>query len=130
MSAELLKAFGVAILCLAVSSILKKLESPFAAALITVCIISIIIFILPKIKEVVDTAVEIGSGSAVSVYFPVILKICAVAFIGETAADIASSAGEAYLSKAISFAGRCEIVVLSLPLIRELVSSAESIAGV
>ncbi|MBQ7669397.1 MAG: hypothetical protein IJS45_01605 [Clostridia bacterium] len=129
MSAELLKALGVAILCIAASTILKKLGSPFAVALVAACILSIVMIIMPKMKEVIDVASEIGSGSSVSAYFPVILKICAVAFIGEIASDIASSSGEANLSKAISFAGRCEIVFLSLPLIKELVNGAESIAG-
>ena len=122
--------FGVAILCIAAATILKKLGSPFAVAVISVCILSIILFVLPKIEVAVDAAVEIGSASSVSAYFPVIFKICAAAFIAEAASDVALSAGEANLSKAISFAGRCEIVALSLPLIKELVNSAESIAGV
>lgn len=130
MSADLIKMLGIALLCVAASLSLKKLGSPLSSAVISVGIISLLFFSLPKLGEVVSAALEIESvDNAAEELFRIILKVCAAAIVAETASDVAASAGETYLSKTISFAGRCEIIVLSLPLVKELVNCAKSIAG-
>jgi|GEM_PF-868288 len=120
---DVLKICGAVLLCTFAALVLKRVGGGAWAAA-AAGVLASALFILPKIKEIVDSAVEIeGAGAAVE-YFPIVLKVTAVALICEVCADVSTSCGEGTLSKVLLAAGKVEIIFLSLPLIKNLFESA------
>lgn len=57
-------------------------------------------------------------------YLPYLLKSMGISLISSTAADLCRDCGESSVASKLEMLGKCEIVVLSLPLIRELLTLA------
>lgn len=126
---DIVKICGAALLCALVAAILKKLGSPTWCAAAVVGVIGAALFVLPKIKGIVDSVGTMASGTPVAEKFPIVLKVCAAAVLTEICADVCAATGEHDLSKSLSAAGKIEMIYLSLPLIKELFDCASSLAS-
>ena len=122
------KICGALLVCALTASLLKQLGTPVYLAVVISGALGALAFMLPKISEIVSLALDAADVGDVS-YVPAVLKVTGAALVCEAACDIADSAGETSLSKAIGAAGKIEIVYLSLPLIRDLIESAREIAS-
>ncbi len=60
-------------------------------------------------------------------YLPYLLKSMGISLISSTASDLCRDCGEGSVASKLEMLGKCEIVVLSLPLLRELLSLAEEL---
>ncbi len=60
---------------------------------------------------------ELGNFQA---YLPYLMKSAGVALIASTGADLCRDCGESAVASKLEMLGKCEIVVLSIPLLREL----------
>ncbi len=63
-------------------------------------------------------------------YFKVVLKTLAIAYLSGFAADTCRDFGLSSLASKAEFAGRCAILVMSLPLLSEILNTALGFAGV
>lgn len=59
----------------------------------------------------------------------VLIKCLGVSYIAYFAAEVCRSAGEETAAKTALIAGRCEMLILVLPLIRDIFTSAVEMAG-
>ena len=67
---------------------------------------------------------ELGKFDA---YLPYLMKSVGISLISSTAADLCRDCGESSIAAKLEMLGKCEIVVLSLPLLRELLTLAEEL---
>ncbi len=58
-------------------------------------------------------------------YLPYLFKSMGIALLSSTAADLCKDCGEGSVAAKLELLGKCEIVLLSLPLLRDLLSLAE-----
>ena len=73
------------------------------------------------ISPAISTLLELVNISGVkSQYVEILVKALAVCYITQLASDSCADAGEKSIGSKIEFAGKCAIVLISLPLFNEL----------
>lgn len=122
-----IKICGIILCALVVCVIFKNIRQEYSlfirigiTCLITVLSISIFYPILSFVEGV-------SKGTAVYEYIPTLIKALGIAFVVEITADVCIDAGENALAERISLFGKAEILVISLPLIKNLFSLCESL---
>lgn len=83
--------------------------------------------ILSAAAPLVSALRELGASSALAPYVPVLLKALGVAVLTQGAAGICRECGESGMADAVEFAGKAEILLLSLPLMQELFAAAREL---
>jgi stage III sporulation protein AD len=61
------------------------------------------------------------------VYLPYLMKSMGISLLSTTAADLCRDSGESSIANKLELLGKCEIVLLSLPLLKELLSLAQEL---
>ncbi len=133
MSDMLLKLFGAAIICVFLGLILKKESSDMAfllrisgGVLLSLACISILSPILSYINEL--SALICGS-ERVSSAVGVLLRVFAVALLTQICANICRDCTESNIAQYVELGGKLEMLVLSLPLFREILDMATAVLG-
>lgn len=114
---------GTGLFAVFVIAVLRELRKEYTSAVVlTVCILYFL-YIIPKIGESVEFIREI------SVYLEdshadVILRALGITYLTGTSCEICKSAGETAIGGYIELAGRIEIILLCIPLFRELTELA------
>ena len=80
---------------------------------------ALIIIIAPIIESVLQLG-ELSEGGFQ--YSELLLKCLAICYITQLASDSCKDAGESSIATKIDFAGKCAILLLSMPLFTELVN--------
>lgn len=120
---DIYKACGLAIIAITVTSVLKNRSSEISK-------------FVPQITAIVITVTAIGTLSPLILYIKglingsevklstvsVIINASVIALVCRTVSDICRENGEIMLKNAVEFAGNAEIMLLSLPIIKELIS--------
>ena len=120
---DVLTFCGAGIFAVFTITILRELRKEYTTAvLLAVCVI-FSLYILPRIGKSVELIREL------SVYLDnshadTILRALGITYLTCTASDICKSAGEAAVGNYIELAGRIEILLLCLPLFRDLTNLA------
>lgn len=113
------KLCGIAIVAVMLIVTLKQLKAEFA--LPATIISSIVIFTvgLACLAPAIEYLNSILN-SEITEYMTVLMKSLGIALLTQTTADICRDSGESSVAAKVEFAGKAEILVLSLPLITEL----------
>jgi stage III sporulation protein AD len=86
---------------------------------LTLSAIAAMIPLLTYLKEL-----EMGK---FNVYLPYLMKSMGISLLSTTAADLCRDSGESSIANKLELLGKCEIVLLSLPLLKELLSLAQEL---
>ena len=128
MGDTLFKLLGGAIICVLVTLILKK-ESPDSAlvlrmvagvGLAVVCVGAM----TPVIEYVREIGESLGAGDTVSSVASVLLKALGVSLLTHICATVCRDSGEGSVAYYVELGGKIEIVILSLPLVKEIIDMA------
>ena len=125
---EIIALIGILVSGAAAAFILKKydcgvwsLVSAFSSAVAAVYLIGR----LSPASEFINELSAYCDGTAVGV----LIRCLAVSYIAYFASEVCRSAGEDTVSKTVILAGRCEIIIMVLPLIKDIFSMASEMAG-
>ena len=121
------KASGIVICALVVCIVFKNLKNEYSVFVRIIITISIFLSSLMILTPVLSFISEIVAGTAIYAYMPILLKALGISFAVQITADVCRDASESALAERITFFGKAEILVISLPLIKNLFSLAESI---
>ncbi len=122
-----IKLCGIVICCIVVVSIFKGIKNEytlFLRIIITVLISSLSFVLFIPILEYID---EITKGTQIYAYLPTLIKILGIAIITEITADICIDAGENSIASKVSLFAKSEILLLTLPLIKELLGICQEL---
>ena len=119
----------IGIICVLLSLLLRESGGKLSFAVKMACSAFIFISALTTLAPVLDFAKETISTSAVSPYAQILLKSLGIAFATAVASDICKDFGEASVASGIELAGKAEIILLSLPAIKEIIALAGEIIG-
>jgi stage III sporulation protein AD len=105
---------------------MKDEYSLFIRILITigVSIASLAIF-YPILKYIEDISV----GTSINVYIPVLIKALGISLMIQITSDICKDCGEISLGHRVELFGKAEILLLSIPLIKDLFDLCDKLAG-
>ena len=123
----LLRVSGLAILAAVVCIILKQLRVEFAPFVRIGATALILLLLLPVMEQVIGEFGELIGNQAVEPYATVMLRALGISLLCRITSDVCRDAGEAGLASGVEMAGKLLILLLCLPLIRQILSYASEI---
>lgn len=123
----ILKCIGIAILGIAVSSVMKNFLPSLVPFTVCGCGLAIIAICLENSNGLFGYYYELCNSRGYTEYFNVMVKGLGISFIANTGCDMCRDCGEGQLASYLEFAGKTEILVIAFPLIRNLVEISEEI---
>lgn len=124
---EQIKACGIIICALIVIVVFKNLKSEFSLLIRLLITIIVFGFSLGIITPVMSYIAEISKDTVINQYMPILFKALGIGFAVQITADICNDAQESALAERICFLGKAEILVISLPLIKNLLELSKSL---
>ncbi len=128
---EIAKLCAAAIIAAVLNLIIRRTLPEFAPLVsIASCLVLAYIAIsslVPTVEYLFDFSNSVSP--EYSGYFTVMLKALGIFLAVQTAADICRDMGEAATAQKLELAGKAELLILALPLIKELTSIGLSLAG-
>ncbi len=118
-----------ALVAVALISVLRRLEPSFGA--VAAALAGIVIFVyladnlLPFVSFIKESAVKSGAES----YFSLMLKAIAISMCCRMSAEICRDCGESALASRVELAGKVSIVLISLPVVRQLFDISKDMLG-
>ena len=117
-----IKACGIVLCAVVVSAVLKSIKLEYSLLirlLITVSVFSVSLSVFYPVLKFIE---DISKNTPVHEYVPILFKSLGISFAVQITADVCNDAGENSLGERICFFGKAEIMVISLPLIKNLLT--------
>jgi len=116
-------AFGIS--SAVIISILKQLRPELASIAAAVAGVLIFIYALQSIAPFIEFINSAFHETGVESYFTLMLKALGISLCCKISADICRDCGEASLASRIELAGKAGIVLISLPIVQQLLDIAK-----
>lgn len=115
---DIAKIAAIALIGIISSALLKGINKDYSIYIIIATIIIILMLILEKLVYVFDFIEVIYSQITYGKnYFPIILKVLAVAYITDFTSQLCLDVGEGSIATKVELAGKIFIFYLSIPII-------------
>lgn len=126
---ELLKICGVAIICAAASALIGKSSDGIGLAVRLGGTVAVVGLAVSLVLRVVEYLQGMELSQLPSQYFSVMLRALGVCVLSRICSDVCKDSGETTAAGAVESAAKFALILLSLPILEELISYAESLAG-
>ncbi|MBR3786294.1 MAG: stage III sporulation AC/AD family protein [Firmicutes bacterium] len=125
---EVLKIAALA-LCAVILIVLVKNYKPELGTLTALaCSLLILYFLVDSIKYAFAYVASLYDGlEAGKAYFPVIIKVLAIAYITEFTAQLCKDAGESSIASKVELGGKIIIFCVAIPVFRSIFSLVEQL---
>lgn len=126
MSELLMKVFGISLICLTLSLILRRWSGEVGVivkAAAVVVMASLCLVALSPAISFVGRLADRAAATGVSEGVGVLMRAMAVAFLTHVCASVCRDCGEATLASYVEMAGKAEMLILSLPLIENILDT-------
>lgn len=123
----ILKLCMVALLIVAASGVIRGWKSDF---LPLIRIGSIVLFgtlLIASAQPLLSMITTLGNGAHASQYIGTILKGLGIVILTQICSDICRDSGESTLAGHIETVGKLELLLLCIPLIEEILATAETL---
>ena len=124
---DIIQIAAVALVGVIAAQTMKSINSDFAIYIVLATVIIIFTSILDKLMAVFAFIENIyGSISYGKTFFPIIIKVLAVAYIADFTAQLCKDSGEGAIAGKVELAGKVVIFYLAIPIlvaILELINS-------
>ncbi len=119
---DMLKICGAAILAVVLSLILKRRESALAPFIGELAAVTITFSVISSLVPLMNFIKNSAEGTDQSGVISTILTACSVAVICQTVCNICRANSENSLAYSVELAGNAEIILLSLPYLKNILS--------
>lgn len=119
---NLIKLCGIAIISVVAATVVKKIKPDFGAFVSILAAIVIFGAAISTVTPVTSYIGELSELSGFGIYTETIIKSLAVTLLAQTTGDICRDCGESAIAGKIEFAAKCAIMLLSLPVIKNILS--------
>ena len=126
---DIFKMCAVAICAIFTVSAVRQLKSEFSLYISLGCCVLLLFAATNELLPVFRYTSELLEKSTQGQRLSTLLRALGVALITSYSAEICRDAGEKEIGAKIELLGKCEIVILSLPLMRELIALIESVSA-
>ena len=128
---EILRACGIALIALSLCAVLKAKSVALAPYLTQTAALSIVITSLSALIPLFAFIKELSGQANINVsYIETMTLAGGIAFIGKITADICKENGENMLKSAVEFAANAQLLLITLPLLKELMVISEEILNI
>ncbi len=120
-----LKIIGILLIAAVATVLLKGYRGEFAFLVSVAACVAVLLLILNAVSPFIDYLRELFSAGDMDLsYFSVVLKALAISYIASFAADTCRDFGQSALALKAELAGKCAVFALSLPLIKNVLTTA------
>lgn len=114
---EIIKIIGIALTGLLAVSLIKNVRNEFSIYIVICAIVIMFFLIADKLVAVFAFLQSIyGQISYGKTFFPILIKILAIAYMADFTAQLCKDADEGAIGNKVEFAGKVIIFYLSLPI--------------
>ena len=122
-----IKMCGFVLCALIICVVFKNLKSEYSLLIRLVITVSVSIASFIIIEPLLSFIDEISKNTAVYNYFPTLIKALGIALTVQITSDICKDAGEISLGERIELFGKVEILLISIPLVKNIFKLCEAI---
>lgn len=127
---EILKISSIALAGVLLASFLKSVNKDVSLYIILATAMIIIISVIARISEIFGFMENIYNNVTYGRdYFPIIIKILAVAYITDFTAQLCKDAGENTIGAKVEFAGKVIIFYIAIPILTAILELVGSLLG-
>lgn len=124
-------SLGLIIIAVITATILKSQNSEYRIVFIIAVSIAILFSVISEISPIFEEIFEICTSAKLNnTYIVALIKSLGICYITEFASETCKDAGELSLSSKAQLCGRVSIVIIALPLVKEILDVAISVLGV
>lgn len=116
--------FGVGLLAAVAAVIIRQMRADLAITVRMAGSVVLLGGVVAMSAPIYSYLTELVSRAAPEQYAGVLIKALGVALLTHLGAEICRDCGEGGIATAVELAGKCEILLLSLPLVSSILSSA------
>jgi stage III sporulation protein AD len=128
---EILRACGIALIALSLCAVLKAKSVALSPYLTQTAALSIVITSLSALIPLFAFIKELSGQANINVsYLETMTLAGGIAFIAKITADICKENGENMLKSAVEFAANAQLLLITLPLLKELMVISEEILNI
>lgn len=117
----------IGLLCVFLCLIFKEMKSSFSLAVKIACAVFVFVVAVSILSPVIEFAKNTVDTSFLSPYLSLLMKTLGITVTTQICADICRDCEEGAVASGIELAGKAEILLLSLPLIKEIIEIAEGV---
>ncbi len=129
MEAEILKIGGIAVLCAVLAALLAPFkESAGIGVALRLCGTALCLGgALVLLGEAVSSVLDIANEGATAEYAALMIRGLGICVICRICSDICRESGQAGLSGAVETAGKLALVLLALPVVKDILAFADEL---
>jgi stage III sporulation protein AD len=118
---DIMKIVGIGIIATMLAVILREEKPEIALQVSIVTGLIIFVFVITKLSSVLNVLKYFASKTNIDLlYFTIILKVIAIAYITEFGAQVCKDAGEGSIASKIEFGGKVLIMIMAIPILAAL----------
>ena len=122
-------ACAVAVAAAIIISVLRKFSPELSAIAVAVAGVTLLVYITKGLLPFVEFINAAAKESGTEPYFALMLKALAISLFSKISADICRDCGENTLASRVELAGKAGIVIISLPVIQQLIELSKDMLG-
>ena len=120
---------GIALTGVVLALVLNENKKEYSVYIIAACGLLILLSVIPVFNEAIGFIKSLISSSGITnENISIVLKAVGIGYVTEFAADVCRDAGTASLASKVELAGKLIIVVMSFPLIGQLLEILQKAA--
>ena len=125
---EILQIAGIAVSGMLIVSLVRIFKPEFAIYIVIATVIVILYISLHQLTSVFQFLKSIYDEMTYGKeYFPIIIKVLAVAYVADFTSQLCSDAGETSIGSKVELAGKIIIFYISLPILVSILELVKSI---
>lgn len=122
-----LKICGAAIICVILIVTVRQAKSDMALLLKIAAAVVLCTGVIATIQPIIGFLSELSEGLPLDIYVGTLVKALCVGFLSHICALICRECGEATIASFAELGGKIEILLISLPLFREIIGYVSQI---
>ncbi len=119
---EITKIIGIGIIGTVLSVLVRTYRPDLGIGVAIATALAVLGMVLPEFSKLSDEIQEVIEKSNLdSNYLSVIIKIIGISYLSQFAIELAKDAGEGAIAKKIEFGGKISILILMMPIVKNLI---------
>ena len=125
---DVLKVCGITICVLCICVIFNNIKNEYSLFLRLIITVGIGLLSLSVFHPILSFIRDISLNTQISPYIPVLTKSLGVAMMVQITSDICRDSGEGSIAQRVETVGKAEIILLCIPLIKDILKLCDEIA--
>ena len=128
---EIISVIGISMAALVMTVTLREIKKEYAVVLMLTVGALLLMWALENLAPVIGQLAELFNATQLNVeYGEILMKALGVSLCTQLASDACRDAGETAIGSKVELCGKACILLLSLPLMREVISIAGSVLSI